>query len=468
MSGVRWRTWGGWLGGVAFVAGVAAWAAWTPYRAGGIYEALPEGVTMVSRHVGVAERWDDIAGNPLASGLARGGLGLDLEEMGAPGEAREWLEKLTGRELALAWRPGRGGRPGAWFGASWLGGEAQRLRWQLELFRVEGYTRLTDWPGHAAWRVDGLGLDPGLTLVIAFEDGLLLAALSEDPLALGEMLAARDGHRWRLAESDEGFRAFAQGDDREAADAVWVSGGGMAEFEIGERWLGGWARVRGGIGRGGASDRDPRGENGGADWAELAEFLGDAACAVAVADQEALEGWAAGCGDARAAHALRLLGRLGGERVAVAVLDGKYRGSVALGLMKKSGLGGLRVPTLVVAGEAGGGEEALARKLQSALDSCNARYRAAFTVRPAGLAGERRVWTLESAGGNEWVDALDLEERPACTLVGGWWVAASNLGGLRQLAEERAAQPPKAGGADGLDEGLAPGGARAWVDLARG
>jgi hypothetical protein len=44
---------------------------------------------------------------------------------------------------------------------SHLGGESQKLRWQLSLFRVPGFERMTQFPGRSVWRVDTPDLDPG-------------------------------------------------------------------------------------------------------------------------------------------------------------------------------------------------------------------------------------------------------------------------------------------------------------------
>jgi len=470
-----------WTGALAALAAGIGWALSMPYRPMGIYEAFPDGVTAVSRHVAVAERWEALTGNPLLMAVAKA-LGVserDAKAMGEEGEARKWLEKLTGRELALAYRPASrtafgGGRADAWLGAAWLGGGAQRLRWQLQLFRVPGYTKLDGWPGHAAWRVDGVDTGDGRILAIAFEEGVLLAALSADEGAIGDLLEAKDGHRRRLAEASESFRAFAQGDDRRTPDAAWVrSAEGPAAQAVAEIDEAGPSRLAGTL-------RCAWGEATGMAWPEDGEdgdslerpaaLLGDAPCAAAVLSREALV-WAMRWPglDPAWAHGLRMLLTGGGRLVVAAVLDGELRGELAVGPMRAIGLGGLKVPTLVLATPADGGEEAARRKLQAVLDSCNARYRAAFLMRPAKGVGAVRVWTLESAGGDEWVDALDIDGRPACALADGWLYVCSNLGALRRLLSgggRGGAEGARwAAGGPGAGEG-AP--ARLWVDFPRG
>jgi hypothetical protein len=168
------------------------------------------------------------------------------------------------------------------------------------------------------------------------------------------------------------------------------------------------------------------------------------------------------------AHALRMVLAAGGARVEAAVLDGEYCGHLAFGLMRAVGLGGLRVPTLLLASPADGGEAAVLRKLQAVLDSCNMRYKAAFVMSPAGSAGGAKCWTLESAGGDEWVDALAQQDRPACALRGDWLYVSSNLAALRRVLE--GASRRGIGGAAPRWVAAADGGAPLWLwmDLERG
>ena len=67
------------------------------------------------------------------------------------------------------------------------------------------------------------------------------------------------------------------------------------------------------------------------------------------------------------------------------------------------------------------------------LDSCNARYRSAFVFRPKTLPDGTELCTLESAGGNEWVDELASTDRPAWAIRDGWLLVASNRAALEKL-----------------------------------
>ncbi|MBP5786288.1 MAG: hypothetical protein J6Y19_00485, partial [Kiritimatiellae bacterium] len=170
-------------------------------------------------------------------------------------------------------------------------------------------------------------------------------------------------------------------------------------------------------------------------------ILGATPCAVAVATRDTID-WLARtprlAGDFR--HALRMVAEVASDRLLLACLDGDLSGRLSFGMMKSIGLRGIRVPTLVAATPAPQGEAPARVRLQAILDSCNARYRAAFIMRPAGTAAGIELWSLESAGGDEWVDFLSLEDRPACAFFGDWLLVASNLDALRALATGKGAQ----------------------------
>jgi hypothetical protein len=118
--------------------------------------------------------------------------------------------------------------------------------------------------------------------------------------------------------------------------------------------------------------------------------------------------------------------------LAVFLMDGEMGGRVTLGLMRSLGLSGLRVPTLLLATPLGEAEATAA--IQRMLDASNARYRAAFVLRPVHLPNAT-LHVLESAGGDEWVDALARADRPAYAVVDGWLLASSNLGALQKLVQ---------------------------------
>ena len=116
----------------------AWWLVHVPYDPLAIYRPVPASATLVGRHLRLPERWRDLLANPLALALMRtaGVATEDAAELVDDPESRAWFEKLAGREGTLAYLPERFGRQPVWMAVSYLGGQSQKLRWQLSLFRV--------------------------------------------------------------------------------------------------------------------------------------------------------------------------------------------------------------------------------------------------------------------------------------------------------------------------------------------
>ena len=458
---------------LAVSIGVGVWWVGTiPYDPLAIYRPIPASATLVGRHLKLPARWDDLLANPLALALMRT-AGIRTEDAAglvADEESRKWFEKLAGREGVLAYLPGRFGGPAAWMAASHLGGESQKLRWQLSLFRVPGFTRMKQFPGRSVWRVDSPDLEPGQHLVIAFGEGVLLACLSPSPLAIAEVLAAYDGNVRRLLEEEPAFEHFAIEDDRSVADRLWIrdessrdlvqSPGISVEIPV----------LRG--------DRISLSASAEAMWPvpgdrvgqvkldSLKRLLGEAPCAAAMVKPEVLHQLLAQPelrGDMR--HAVRMITEVATDRVAVVFMDGDMGGRLAWGVMSSLGLSGLRVPTLLLATPAPD-EAAAAGAIQRMLDSSNARYRAAFMVQPVSEP-PTTIQVLESAGGKEWVDSLAKSDRPAYAVVEGWLLVSSNLSALQRLVQASVAgnsPAPVPAWASPVDRA---GAVALWMDLAR-
>ena len=454
------------------VAGGMWWVGHVPYDPMAIYRPIPAAATLAGRHLRLPARWNDLMANPLALALMRtaGVRTEDAAGLTADEESRAWFEKLAGREGTLAYLPGRFGGPPAWMAASHLGGESQKLRWQLSLFRVPGFTRMKQFPNRSVWRVDSPDLEPGQKLIVAFGEGVILACLSENPLAMAEVLGAYDGNVRRLMEEEPSFARFAAEDDRSVPDRLWI------------RDESGWASpgapgiaVDVPVLRGDAISLSVRAESSlpvpedrmaATGIGRLADMLGEAPCAAAMVKSDVLKEMLAQPGlrgDAR--HAVRMISEVATDRVAVVFMDGDMGGRLSWGAMGSLGLSGLRVPTLLLATPAPDAAAA-GEAIQRILDSSNARYRAAFTLQPVSLPSAT-LHAMESAGGDEWVDSLARSDRPAYAVVDGWLLASSNLGALQKLAQAAAGRRSGTGipGWAAQMERAAAG--SAWVDLAR-
>lgn len=448
------------------------WLGYIPYDPLAIYRPIPASATLVGRHLRLPARWNDLLANPLALALMRT-AGIRTEDaagLTADKESRAWFEKLAGREGTLAYLPGRFGGAPAWMAVCHLGGESQKLRWQLSLFHVPGFERMKQFPGRAVWRVDSPDLKPEQNLVIAFGEGVIMACLAEDPLAMAEVLAAYDGNRRRLMEAEPAFMRFVEGDDRSVMDRLWIrdesewasseSPGVVVEIPV----LRGDAISLSATTEGAGLVPEDRASP--VEIGTLARLLGDAPCAAAMVNRDVLlqllaQPWLPR--DAR--HAIRMIADVAADRVAVVGMDGDMGGRLAWGAMISLGLSGLRVPTLLVATPVQD-EAAAAEAIQRVLDASNAKYRAAFVLQPVP-APPATIYVLESAGGDEWVDSLSRSDRPAYMILDGWLLASSNLAALQKLVQASVADQ----GGDGTPSWAARiNGAlavSAWLDLAR-
>ena len=453
------------------VAVSAWWLVHVPYDPLAIYRPIPASATLVGRHLRLPERWHDLLANPLALALLRtaGVATEDAAELVDDPESRAWFEKLAGREGTLAYLPGRFGRPPAWIAVSHLGGQSQKLRWQLSVFRVPGFKRMTSFPGRAVWRVDAPDLDPGQHLVVAFGEGVLMACVSADPLAIEDVLAAYDGRGQRLLEREPAFAAFAQADDRTLPDRFWFRDD--SEFAaarapgiavdvpvLNANAMRLTAATKG-------AEIVPEDRASAVDLAPLANRLGAAPCLAATLRRDLLlQIWNRPDLTRTARHVLRMvLDVASADRLVLLAMDGDLGGRLTFGVMQLLGAG-VRVPTLMLATPAPDPAAAQAA-IQRVLDASNARYRAAFVLKPVVLP-QATLYVLESAGRDEWVDELPPADRPAYAVLDGWLLASSNLAALQKLAEA----PAQAGAAPPawLPAVARPGTLAAWIDLTRG
>lgn len=466
----RWLTLA--LLAVSIAAGVW-WAGYVPYDPLAIYQPIPASATLVGRHLALPARWHDLLANPLGLALMRtaGFVPEDAAGLVEDPESRRWFEKLAGREGTLAYLPGRYGGAPAWMAVSHLGGESQKLRWQLALFKLPGYTRMKQFPGRSVWRVEMPDPEPGQKLAIAFGEGILMACLSENLLAISEVLAAYDGNVRRLVEEEPAFAQFAATDDRRVPDRFWI----RDETELASAQAPG-ITVDIPIVRGDSISLTAASEGAGmvpedrppvSGLGSLARWLGEAPCLAAVVKREALlQLLMHGNLTREAQFPLRMvLDVATSDRIAVAALDGELGGRLAWGVVRSLGLSGLRVPTLLAATPVQDEADAQAA-IQRVLDASNARYRGAFVLRPVSLP-TTTIYVLESAAGDEWVDELAPSDRPAYLLMDGWLLASSNLGALQKLAQAALPRDIAGGGPAWAAQVDGPPALAIWLDLAR-
>ena len=327
---------------------------------------------------------------------------------------------------------------------------------------------MKQFPGRSVWQVDTPDLDSRQHLAIAFGEGVLMACLSEDPLAIRQVLAAYDGNQQRLLDEEPEFARLVAEDDRSVPDRFWIRIGnettsvGATSMAVEIPILRGNAISLVASTAGLSAVPEDRPDTAGLD--ALARLLGNAPCAamlvqretlLALLDQPDLQH------DVR--YALRMVADVATDRVAIVAMDGDMGGRLAWGAMGALGLSGLRVPTVLVATPAP--ETAVAQAaIQRVLDTSNARYKGAFVLQTAA-GPATTLYALESAGGNEWVDALAKSDRPAYAILDGWLLASSNLAALQKLVQADAARRGHVTGTPAWTEPLnRPAAVQLWLD----
>lgn len=451
---------------LAFAAACLWWACYIPPDPDALYRPLPADTLAAIRVLDLPARWDGISRNPLlAIALDQAGLSpADAYALSVDPESRAWFEKLAGPRSLFA------ASPAGWMGVSWLGGGAQRLRWQLEIFRPAGYVRIRGTPGHLpVWRVDGFpGATPDRLLHIAFGDGTLYATLSPDPALVCRMAAAAKGHCARLLDVSDSFRRFA--DDASAnPDPVrlWLSRtafGADASSTIAATPSSLHLDLLAAAGS--LLDGLPANRPAPSGLADLPAHIGSSAAAAALFQTAGIP-WLLRFSpylhpDFR--HALRMASDIANDSIAAFVLDGPLSGRLSVAGMSTFGMG-LKVPTLLLVTRDAPTPAAREAAVSRILASCNNRYRGTFLFREIAENGTT-FHVLGSEHGNEWVDSLSLADRPAYAATpSGWLFLSSNLAALRTLLAPAPAAPAPLPGWSPLLS--AEGAAALWLDFPR-
>ncbi|MDZ4200327.1 MAG: hypothetical protein U1E27_13705, partial [Kiritimatiellia bacterium] len=179
------------------LAGFFTWLLHVPRRPERLLRAVPVHADYLSIHPNLADQWAGLSANPIFRSVL-GGMGFGKDELDAaasdPG-FQTWMRMLASDTLVLFradnWRPGE--RRPVWCAASLLGGRSQRLRWLLKAGRIPGFERAGEYQGRILWRWQSRDLPPGADLYLAFEEGLVLACLTDRASDLAALLSSYDG-----------------------------------------------------------------------------------------------------------------------------------------------------------------------------------------------------------------------------------------------------------------------------------
>lgn len=184
-----------WIVAVASAVVSAWWMFHIPRRPLDLYRAIPVQAEYVGAHRDLAGRWGDVCSNAVARTLF-GALGIrpsDLDAIGADPQSRDWLNRLAGDEVVLAYVPNLANGEGGWVFASWLGGRSQRLRLSLQWSQApmfEAMGRAHGWP---IWRTKSRLIRTGDHLVFSLVEGMVVGCIAPDPRAIDTVLNCVDG-----------------------------------------------------------------------------------------------------------------------------------------------------------------------------------------------------------------------------------------------------------------------------------
>ena len=417
------------------------------------FRCVPARASWVSLHEDFGTALSDCLRNPLVVSALSQVLGDSSEWL--PADDDPLLRRLTGAEAVLAYAPASPGHPAAWYGVAAIGASAFSLQTQLRCFRPDGYLPLTFSSPLApaprkAWLVQLPDLPPRQRLVIAFRPGLLLAALSENPNALDELLLVADGHADSLFASSPDFASFASSPPSGHPNRAWWKPDSWPDALHGDAAFSppdtlsahatlptalfppfaAWSSILSAF----RNAETPAPANlDAASLDALASILGDAPCALLSLPRPALSMLAQIPDlDPTLSFAARMSLVASTSVLVAAVLDGPLSGHLSWGPMRSWGLSGFRVPTLLLATPTPNGPDPILRNLSTVCDLANRRFAGTFSVQPVPSSGPP-IWRLAASDPAEWVNVLHPSERPAAMFVDGWFVAASNLDALEKL-----------------------------------
>lgn len=406
------------------------WILTVPYAPRHMYRAIPANANFVSAHYNLAARWDSFSKNPLTQSLFSS-LGIkpaELQDLGEDPESACWLKRLASRDVVLAYVPvlGDTGRP-VWVFASWLGGDSQRLRWNLLLRRMPGFIRLSPYRGRFCWIVRDSSIRSDEVLTIAFVEGMLVGCLSRDSSAIRDVLDTYDGLLPALADKAEFPSSGPWCVDPQAGDRGWVNLAALnpqTSFHPSALSYEFTSLTPSAV-EGQACGEDPfrfaQTASTKVKTSDVEDLFGDLPLAIGLIHSQMVlpmienldnPAW------------LRIFGEVireqKAESIMVAVLGDEFSGRIK----------GIKVPAIIAGIPVDNSTNTLAW-MKQALDRLNAKYRWGLIPREVYANGST-VFAIESTA-SSFYSTLTLEEKPAYAICGEWLLLSSNVESLSSL-----------------------------------
>jgi hypothetical protein len=439
-----------WILLAAFVAAGVGWILYVPYDPVRLYRAIPADATLVSTHDNLAARWEQALRDPVALAVLRS-LGVkdkDLANLARNRAPRRWLRRMASRRTVFAYLPGVApDQPPAWAAATWIGAHGHQLRWALfwTWTRRLRVLRLEDGRPCWSWRVKTS--DGEVPVSFALSEGVLVACLSDDPLAVRRLLQSLDGLPWcpsvlagplperarRLWPPDRSDRGWLPVAERHRLPAF---GPTLLAYGLDiAPGTGACLRVRADAALPAAPLLCPTGH-----VAALARLLGNAPdllCLCPATYLSLADGLPVPPAWVRLLRELLAEGERGPEgQLFAAVLDAQHAGRIRgpLGSSLTPFIQGIKVPTVLAGWRSDMRGDAMEQRLSAALDRMNRTHRTGLIPHPIAIPPYTVIAIEETR--DSFYGRFEREERVACLLADGWVVICSNLRALRKLLEE--------------------------------
>ena len=414
---------------VGLIAGCVWWLCFVPFRPERMLLPIPEDAVAVTAHAHLADRWPMLSTNPVTRGILLGFLaaGADDHPVLSSNEAlQKSLRRLVPTDVVAAYVPGMDGvERGTWIFTSWLGGKGLWFRWAMTLARgkVERYGL----SGGRTYWVMNTDTKPSnglpLQFSFAFEEGLVVGCLSENPHSIRVALACHDRNHPSILSIEPRLIDWIM--DAESEDRGWVCGGSKlpavfpVRYELTELTDDRLSAIAH------SSILLPSKCSPGkrARQPPIVEGLSNATLGITrdfldvLFEGESGGGWSQGLRS--------FLEEVGANGAVIALLSGEYGGRIH----------SLRIPALVacIPCEGPAGVTAALRRVFRHL---SVEYDISLMVTPSTDRDDPSVHSVTTARPSRYGDLAE-EERAAYTVVDGWLIASSCRTTLIRLLDRR-------------------------------
>lgn len=416
-----------------FFITITGYLFWMPYDPAALDRAIPADSALVSSHQNLAQRWPQLSTNIWLTTL----FGANEISGQTPPKDKiisfSRIIRLARHDTLLAYIPTPGGisKP-TWMAASWIGSWSPCVRWALFWGKWPGIKDLGAFGGRTMWGLQK-PLADGQRLSFACGDGVLLACLSPDPVAIRYALMAYDG----LTPSSQAMSELRRMPQPICPDIVWGQWQVRSNQEpcrligtldrLDDQGLSATMRLQ-------PSPYRQARLTESINVSAVEQALGNLPALVFALPLPTLQDGLRSTASAPAwlqttSHLLQSDWiQQDTNGLVLALFTGEYGGGYGRKPLRMS------VPTLMAFTRVKRPDN-LRRLVGRELDLLNIRHRLGLIQDPVPLViGSQKIWTIETTS-NKFLAELEAEDRPAYTIVGDWLIVSSQAGSLAKLMQ---------------------------------